>query len=247
MEHEAILNKHESELFETYYYTPDHQGNIRQVQDGRGNIVQQTNYYPFGTPYKGTHTIDKNYLQPYLYNGKELDRMHGLDWYDYGARMYDPIIGRWTNIDPLAEKYYNINPYAYCADNPVRYIDPDGARIKTKWWIDERLIGFYQSPNNFREAFSMFAATEYGRQLIADFTPKGSYFFGVPGNGKYAKYNLDLYLYQYQKEGFETIRAKDFGTNEEMQNVAITYNPRLNNNTISLPVVFDMMLFCSSR
>jgi RHS repeat-associated protein len=69
-------------------------------------------------------------FQQYKYNGKELDRMHGLDTYDYGARQYDPILARWDRIDPLCEKYYNISPYAYCANNPVRFIDPDGREVK---------------------------------------------------------------------------------------------------------------------
>lgn len=64
--------------------------------------------------------------QRYKYNGKELDRTHGLDWYDYGARMYDPALAHWMVPDPLAEKYYNVSPYAYCHDNPMNAIDPDG-------------------------------------------------------------------------------------------------------------------------
>ena len=59
-----------------------------------------------------------------------MDRMYGLDWLDYGARMYNPAVGLWTQMDPLAEKYYHINPYVYCAGNPVRFIDPDGCEIK---------------------------------------------------------------------------------------------------------------------
>ena len=65
-------------------------------------------------------------------NGKELDRMHGLDTYVYGARQYDPVLGRWDRVDPLCEKYYDISPYAYCGNNPVRYIDPDGRYIISK-------------------------------------------------------------------------------------------------------------------
>ena len=68
--------------------------------------------------------------QRHKYNGKELDRMHGLDWYDYGARHYDAIIGRWTTMDPLCEKYYNVSPYAYCVNNPVKYIDENGDSTK---------------------------------------------------------------------------------------------------------------------
>ena len=63
------------------------------------------------------------------YNGKEFDRTHGLDWYDYCARQYDPASGRFTSMDPLCEKYYNISPYSYCAGNPIRYVDPDGRAI----------------------------------------------------------------------------------------------------------------------
>ena len=53
----------------------------------------------------------------------------GGDWYDYGARRYDPAYCMFTQMDPLAEKYPHLSPYAYCAGNPVRYVDPDGMRI----------------------------------------------------------------------------------------------------------------------
>lgn len=59
-------------------------------------------------------------------NGKELDKMHGLNTYDYGARQYNPILARWDRIDPLAEKYYDVSLYAYCEDSPVNTFDPDG-------------------------------------------------------------------------------------------------------------------------
>ncbi|MEI3531469.1 MAG: RHS repeat-associated core domain-containing protein [Bacteroidaceae bacterium] len=55
----------------------------------------------------------------------------GLDLYDYGARLYDPAAAFWASPDPLCEKYYNISPYAFCNDNPVTFIDPDGRKWKT--------------------------------------------------------------------------------------------------------------------
>ena len=65
-------------------------------------------------------------LQPYMYNGKELDRMHALDWYDFGARHYDAALLRWHTMDPLCEKYYHISPYVFCGNNFVNAFDPNG-------------------------------------------------------------------------------------------------------------------------
>lgn len=65
-------------------------------------------------------------LQPNKYNGKELDLMHGLNTYDYGARQYDPITVTWNGVDPLAEKNVDTSPFSFCHNNSVNRIDPDG-------------------------------------------------------------------------------------------------------------------------
>ena len=65
-------------------------------------------------------------FQPYKYNGKELDKMHGLNTYDYGARQHGPILARWDRIDPLCEKYYSVSPYVYCTNNPIKLLDQQG-------------------------------------------------------------------------------------------------------------------------
>ena len=82
-------------------------------------------YYPFGGVFASSGNV-----QPYKYNGKELDTKKGLNWYDYGARHYDAVLGRWHSVDPLAEKYYGYGPYAYCLNNPIKFIDSDGRRVR---------------------------------------------------------------------------------------------------------------------
>ena len=79
----------------------------------QNNTGSDSNWY---NPYGGLMANSTNHNQQrYKYNGKELDRMHGLDWYDYGARWMNAAIGRWHMIDPLCEKYYDVSLYAYCA------------------------------------------------------------------------------------------------------------------------------------
>lgn len=116
------------DYFTINYYDRDHLGNIRQVtradRTKTGTVIQSMDYYPFGAQFY--HSGTDNNVQPYRYNGKEFDKMHGLNTYDYGARQYNPIVGRWDRIDPLCEKYYNVSPYVYCHNNPIMLVDPDG-------------------------------------------------------------------------------------------------------------------------
>ena len=111
-----------------HYFYRDHLGNVRLVMGsptGSGGQVEERNdYYPFGGL-----IADLGSVQPYKYNGKELDTKKGLNWYDYGARMYDAALGRWHKIDPMTEKYYSVSPYAYCSSNPVNTIDYQGKLV----------------------------------------------------------------------------------------------------------------------
>ena len=125
---EMYAGNNSQDDFFFYYYDRDHLGNIRQVVKAdrkvNGTVVQTMDYYPFGAQF--CHSSAASDVQSRKYNGKELDKMHGLDTYDYGARQYNPVTARWDRMDPLCEKYYAISPYAYCHNNPVMMVDPDG-------------------------------------------------------------------------------------------------------------------------
>ncbi|NDV58066.1 DUF6443 domain-containing protein [Bacteroides sp. 519] len=108
-----------------HFYLTDYLGNNRIVTTNTGIIVQKNHFYPFGMTFGETSNNEQD-KQQFKYNGKELDRRNGLNLYDYSARYMEPAIGRFTTMDPLAEKYYNISPYAYCANNPIKFIDPTG-------------------------------------------------------------------------------------------------------------------------
>jgi RHS repeat-associated protein len=128
-----------------HYYRKDHLGNVREVwrapysvhymngsswaqENFPAAVVQKTQYYPSGLPWK-SNTGDNPSTQPYKYNGKEFIETHGYDTYDYGARGLHSAKMRFETMDPLAEKYYSVSPYAYCLNNPVRCIDPAGKDI----------------------------------------------------------------------------------------------------------------------
>ncbi len=109
------------------YFLTDHLGNTRVMFDENNIERQLDNYYPFGMRITKTrHSKGKYDYNRYLYNGKELQDDFDLDWYDYGARMYDAQLGRWHVIDNSSEKYFNYSPYNYVENNPLAFFDPDG-------------------------------------------------------------------------------------------------------------------------
>ena len=153
---EAIMNNEGRYIVEYFspdsiagvyeYNLKDHLGNTRVVfadvndngvidTDADSNEVRQVlDYYPFGmemhndpTPLASQSTDPEN---RYTYNGKENHSEIGLGWLDYGARWYDPTIGRFSSVDPLANEFSMWSTYVIGFTNPIRYIDPDGRASK---------------------------------------------------------------------------------------------------------------------
>lgn len=121
-------------------HVTDHLGNVRVIVDGQGGqILERKDYLPLGLT-----ATDRTYPNlsdnRYRFSGKEEQAALGVPYTDFGARMYNPVTGRWLSPDPLAEDHYSVSPYAFCAGNPVNFVDPDGKRT----FVRKREDGTYE-------------------------------------------------------------------------------------------------------
>ena len=121
------------------WYIKDHLGSNCAVMDASGNLSNCKSYYPYGRemdmPPYANGSVPFEGIVPsgssFSFSSKEFVSQGNVNWYDFGARWYDSYKIRWTTQDPLAEKYYGISPYVYCAGNPVNLVDPEGEEVVT--------------------------------------------------------------------------------------------------------------------
>ena len=141
----------------------DHLGSnivVYSAVDSVLSVRQVNNFYPTGQSIKELSSdwnVDtKEPKNEFLFNGKLFEDEISLNWYDYGARFYDPQIGRWHSVDNLAEKNRRWSPYVYAKDNPIRFIDPDG----NDWWdvVNGAVRGVTDNAlgTNTRESYNKF-------------------------------------------------------------------------------------------
>ncbi len=176
------------------FHVRDHLGNLRVAITDDLEVLDAVDYYPFGMRYgQGLTLQQQSQIWPlrkdtvpgedHFYNGKEyqFDRIGydtdgtvvELGWYDYGARFYDPSVGRFTGVDPLADNYAPISPFAYVANNPINFIDPDGMRI------DVSQAQQYDEENG----------TNYLQQIMSDLTEQTGLTFSI--NDGFLDYSKD--------------------------------------------------------
>lgn len=155
---EGYVNVTNGTAFNYVYNHTDHLGNVRvsyqKEANGTLKVLEENNYYPFGLKHSGyTPLTTGNQNYKYKYNGKELQDELNLNLYDYGARNYDPAIGRWFNIDPLAEQSRRFSPYTYALNNPVYFIDPDGMMAEEYSFQDN--FDNFNTMNSFNNEFEI--------------------------------------------------------------------------------------------
>ena len=161
-----------------HFYIKDHLGNNRVVADANGTVEESNQYYPFGLNYADAGSN----LQPYKYNGKELDTKNGLNWYDYGARHYDAALGRFMTQDRFAEKYTSLSPYQYGANSPVCNVDVNGDSISIAKIVSldkaigsdiiSKIINDLQSQTGLnlsvKDGMLMYAKDEKGNPIVGE-------------------------------------------------------------------------------
>ena len=224
----AVQGASGTEFIDTWHVR-DYLGSVRAVYDitpdpedvtsAGSQILEQNDYYAFGgridDPYQPYDQTNR-----YRYNGKEQLRFEGINLdpglTDYGARYYAPTFGRWTTPDPLADKYYSISPYVFCNNNPVNFVDPDGAAVETAWDLVSIGLGVRSLIKNVRSG-NVRAAIGDGFGIAVDVAAAALPF--VPGGVGAIRYGVkgmnmldagaDFLRLTGELQGFE--KAAEFG------------------------------------
>jgi RHS repeat-associated protein len=102
-------------------------GSSSWITNNNGEAIQHLHYLPYGEDWINQRTSATSWNAPYTFSAKEKDVETGYGY--FGARYYDSGLSIWLSVDPMSDKYPNMSPFNYCANNPVKLIDPNGMEI----------------------------------------------------------------------------------------------------------------------
>ena len=143
------------------YYITDHLGSVRAVTDAEGEVLGTSDYMPYGSEISSR----SNTTTDYRFTGKERQSMVNNSIYDSFARFQNTY-GRFMSIDPKAESFYHISPYAYCAGDPVNLVDPDGEFPDIIWDVANFIIGAKSFAKNISEGNFKEALVDFGGMTL---------------------------------------------------------------------------------
>jgi RHS repeat-associated protein len=126
----TTLTNRQKDTCEAYWYHTDHLGSSSWITDSAGNPVQHLHYLPWGEDYVNQRLNDFEGAR-FTFSAKERDSETGLSY--FGSRYYSSDLSIWLSVDPMSDKYASLSPYIYCANNPVKLVDPNGEEV----WIPE--------------------------------------------------------------------------------------------------------------
>lgn len=146
------------------------------VEHAHSAIVQSDDYYPFGLSFN-SYRRENSVANRFMYQSKELEEELGLNTFDFHARMYDPVLGRTWQQDPLASKYYSLSPYGWVANNPILFTDPTGMEID---WGDlkgkekrifKRALKKHKSSETYKNLYNQLKKSDTRYLMKADNKP----------------------------------------------------------------------------
>ena len=181
--------------YEPQYYLTDHLGSTRAIVNNDGQTVAATfDYTPFGVQIVNSQMPTNS--TEYRFSGKELQNISDYEIYDFGARQYFPKYAIWGSVDPLAGSFANVSPFAYCSNNPVLFIDPDGERAKVS--IDaknQRVVisaNIYINSNKYSDRELRSIANKIHSDIVNKWDKNWTY---TDGDKKYSvKFNVKVAL-----------------------------------------------------
>jgi RHS repeat-associated protein len=230
----------ESALF---FYHPDHLGSTGMITDNSANITQGFLYTPFGEIISDySPTFHDSPMPNYAFNAKELDEENNM--YYYSARYYAPPT--FISRDPMFEKYPSISPYTYCANNPMKFVDPTGEEVEFNSIIDvvytfcERIVN-----KDFRSKFNELKKSE--ETYVFNFNTEANNSLSTDGEKLYINYSDKIkddkgkILEGKERGGYNTFsnlrHETTHGVQFEHGEIGFKYN---NNTSIWDPILYDV-------